>query len=437
MAQLSPPEEPTAPLIFDKSLQELEREGIISTKESQQLQRGERIKPNLSDLCRSDNLSKKEKIKLCGQIFPFKYPTIHRNQNSQLPQKSQSNIPSKCTDNSLECALQQFDSSPTKKDLKPKSKLILPLNLYAITAERRALLNTIRYSEGSWAEGEDIGYYFDTGAYNIPKEKWRSILLKGGLSFEQAQDQAALDIIHKLSAFPLFDEGIFTTKLSNKLAKIWPSFKGNSDDRVNSAGIIIDKTRFKELNSFYNANLSHLRGAALVTLPTHYKPMGICSDLSTHEIEVDSSPNPSIQRLMALQRRNASRDACNVEKAESNRLIQAERIADMRRNRLNWKTYGDVQIPWGLWFEPLAGKRVNGFLSSSFGTNLGQLSVESNGPTGAPNGISVSCSTGTFSINTNPNWNRVQSGWTEWAPPPKGSDWERIVIDLCSPVVNR
>ena len=424
-------------LIFDESLQELERESIISIKESQQLQRRERIVPNLSNLCRSDNLSKREKTKLCGQIFPFKYPTIHRNQNSQLPQKSQSNIPSKCTDNSLECALRQFDSSPTKKDLKPKSKLILPLNIYAITAERRALLNTIRYSEGSWAEGGDIGYYFDTGAYNIPKEKWRSILLKGGFSFEQAQDQAALAIIHKLSALPLSDEGIFTTKLSNKLAKFWPSFKGKSDDRVNSAGIIIDKTRFKELNSFYNANLSHLRGAALATLPTRYKPMGICSDLSTHEIEVDSSPNPSIQRLMALQRRNASRDACNVEKAESNRLIQAERIADMRRNRLNWKTYGDVQIPWGLWFEPLAGKRVNGFLSSSFGTNLGQLSVESNGPTGAPNGISVSCSTGTFSKNTNPNWNRVQSGWTEWAPPPKGSDWERIVIDLCSPVVNR
>ena len=167
------------------------------------------------------------------------------------------------------------------------------------------------------------------------------------------------------------------------------------------------------------------------------KVKGICSELSTHQGEVDAALNPSIQRLMALQRRNASRDACNVEQAESDRRIQAERISEIRRNRLNWKTYGEVQIPWGLWFEPLAGKRVNGFISSSFVTNLGKLSVESNGPTGAPNGISVSCSTGTFSINTNPNWNRVQSGWTEWAPPPKGSDWERIVIDLCSPVVNR
>ena len=178
-------------------------------------------------------------------------------------------------------------------------------------------------------------------------------------------------------------------------------------------------------------------GVAVEGRESTRKVMGICSELSVHQIEVDTSPNPSIQRLMALQRRNASRDACNVEQAESDRRIQAERISEIRRNRLNWKTYGEVQIPWGLWFEPLAGKRVNGFISSSFVTNLGKLSVESNGPTGAQNGISVSCSTGTFSINTNPNWNRVQSGWTEWAPPPKGSDWERIVIDLCSPVVNR
>ena len=167
------------------------------------------------------------------------------------------------------------------------------------------------------------------------------------------------------------------------------------------------------------------------------KVQGICSELSMHQIEVNTAANPSIQRLIALQRRNASLDACNIEKAESDRRIQAERIADMRRNRLKWKTYGEVQVPWGLWFEPLAGKRVNGFLVSSNGITWGERSVESYGPTAAPNGLSVSCSTGTFSINTNPNWNRVQSGWTEWAPPPKGSDWERIVIDLCSPVVNR
>ena len=167
------------------------------------------------------------------------------------------------------------------------------------------------------------------------------------------------------------------------------------------------------------------------------KAEGICSDLSTHQAEVDTAANPSIQRLIALQRRRASMNACNIEKAESDRLIQVERMAEIRRNRLNWKTYGDVQIPWGLWFEPRAGKRVNGFLGSSNSLSTWGRSIESYGPTGAPNGIAVSCSTGTFSINTNPNWNLVQSGWTEWTAPARDSNWERIVIELCSPVVNK
>ena len=74
MAQLPPPEGPTAPLIFDKSLQELEREGTITIKESQQLQRGEynapqRIVPNLSKLCSSGVLSKRECAKANGVAF--------------------------------------------------------------------------------------------------------------------------------------------------------------------------------------------------------------------------------------------------------------------------------------------------------------------------------------------------------------------------------
>ena len=74
MAQLPPQEGPPAPLIFDKSLQELEREGTITIKESQQLQRGEyngpqRIVPNLSKLCSSGVLSKRECAKANGVAF--------------------------------------------------------------------------------------------------------------------------------------------------------------------------------------------------------------------------------------------------------------------------------------------------------------------------------------------------------------------------------
>ncbi len=48
-----------------------------------------------------------------------------------------------------------------------------------------------------------------------------------------------------------------------------------------------------------------------------------------HQIQVDTSPNHSIQRLMALQRRNASRGACNIEKAESDRRFQDELGAEI------------------------------------------------------------------------------------------------------------
>ena len=44
----------------------------------------------------------------------------------------------------------------------PLSLTLLPHNgedaPYAVTPERRALLNTIRYAEGTWSNGEDKGY---------------------------------------------------------------------------------------------------------------------------------------------------------------------------------------------------------------------------------------------------------------------------------------
>ena len=59
-------------------------------------------------------------------------------------------------------ASELFDSVETPQTNFPTA-LALPLpppppRIFAITAERRALLNTIRYAEGTWADGDDVGY---------------------------------------------------------------------------------------------------------------------------------------------------------------------------------------------------------------------------------------------------------------------------------------
>lgn len=79
LAQVLPAEEP--PLIFDKSLQELEREGAISIKESQQLRQGDypqrsapgqRYVPNLEKLCSSGVMSQRECARAKGVAFVAK-----------------------------------------------------------------------------------------------------------------------------------------------------------------------------------------------------------------------------------------------------------------------------------------------------------------------------------------------------------------------------
>ena len=55
----------------------------------------------------------------------------------------------------------------------PHTAMALPLpppapRIFAITPERRALLNTIRYAEGTWAGGDDIGYRIMFGGGLMP-----------------------------------------------------------------------------------------------------------------------------------------------------------------------------------------------------------------------------------------------------------------------------
>lgn len=110
--------------------------------------------------------------------------------------------------------------------------------MFAITPERRALLNTIRYAEGTWANGEDIGYrvmfgggLMDSlerhpdrvirssryasaaaGAYQFMPFTWamtsRILGLPGFGPF--AQDQAALLLIQRRGALELADQGQLT-----------------------------------------------------------------------------------------------------------------------------------------------------------------------------------------------------------------------------------
>ena len=123
---------------------------------------------------------------------------------------------------------------------------------YAITPERRALLNTIRFSEGTWARGEDIGYRImfggglmpsldrhpdrvnysggyasaAAGAYQFMPFTWarasRALQLNG--FGPHVQDQAALFLVQLRGALQLADQGLFTPELAARLAPEWASF---------------------------------------------------------------------------------------------------------------------------------------------------------------------------------------------------------------------
>ena len=111
-----------------------------------------------------------------------------------------------------------------------------PQRFFAITAERRALLNTIRYAEGTWKEGADLGYRVmfggslmnsldrhpdrvnytrgyasaAAGAYQFMPATWSLVVRAMGLAGfnPQVQDQAALFLIQKRGALHLADQGI-------------------------------------------------------------------------------------------------------------------------------------------------------------------------------------------------------------------------------------
>ena len=156
---------------------------------------------------------------------------------------------------------------------------------YAITPERRALLNTIRFSEGTWARGEDIGYRImfggglmasldrhpdrviyaggyasaAAGAYQFMPFTWakasRTLQLNG--FGPHVQDQAALFLIERRGALALADQGLFTPELAARLAPEWASFPTLAGNSYYGQPV----QRYAILRSFYERNLAELRAA--------------------------------------------------------------------------------------------------------------------------------------------------------------------------------
>jgi muramidase (phage lysozyme) len=157
---------------------------------------------------------------------------------------------------------------------------------YAITPERRALLNTIRFSEGTWARGEDSGYRImfggglmasldrhpdrvnysggyasaAAGAYQFMPFTWarasRALQLNG--FGPHVQDQAALFLVERRGALSLADRGLFTPELAAALAPEWASFPTRAGTSYYGQPV----QRYAVLRSFYERNLAELRAAA-------------------------------------------------------------------------------------------------------------------------------------------------------------------------------
>jgi lysozyme len=154
---------------------------------------------------------------------------------------------------------------------------------FAITPERRALLNTIRYAEGTWANGHDVGYRImfggslmptldrhpdrviyssryasaAAGAYQFMPFTWNMVIQRLGLTGfgPDSQDQGALYLIQRRGALHLADRGELTAELAARLAPEWASFPTLAGSSYYGQPV----KRFDDLRRFYEDNLTRLR----------------------------------------------------------------------------------------------------------------------------------------------------------------------------------
>jgi len=153
---------------------------------------------------------------------------------------------------------------------------------YSLSPERRALLDTIRYAEGTWTGGRADGYrmlYGGTlvqaldrhpeivvrrrytsaaaGAYQFLPDTWAGVARQLGLtSFEpHNQDQAALHLIQRRGALNLFDRQGLTADVLARLAPEWTSLPAHHGGSYYGQPV---KQR-QELISFYQSALNRHR----------------------------------------------------------------------------------------------------------------------------------------------------------------------------------
>lgn len=171
------------------------------------------------------------------------------------------------------------------EDSTPAPEPVPEAGHYLMTPERRALLNTIRFAEGTWKDGKDLGYrtlygggmFKDlswhpeqivvrryssaaAGAYQFMPSTWSSVASELKLpNFEpHHQDQAALHLVKKRGALTEIDANGLTASAMERLAPEWASFPTRSGASAYGQPV----KSHAELAGFYLNNLEQLRKGA-------------------------------------------------------------------------------------------------------------------------------------------------------------------------------
>lgn len=154
--------------------------------------------------------------------------------------------------------------------------------VYAITPRRQALLDTIRYAEGTWKQGSREGYHTlygggrfaslarhpeivvvkryrsaAAGAYQFLPGTWKeaSNKLKLNSFHPDNQDQAALFLVQRRGVLATVDREGLTPQVMAVLAREWASFP-----TLNGASAYGQPVKsVEELQRFYQASLSSNR----------------------------------------------------------------------------------------------------------------------------------------------------------------------------------